>query len=132
MLSKKGENLEESSFVRISLTQLVGPRNFGTGDSCDEPVRNIWKRPYGWSMPTDGIRSDSKESTHDSESSSRSVSSSTCAAHGTQQMRSAWMKAENSAWKQRWLATDADCLGEGEGQYVEETLVGAMVDDRMQ
>ena len=42
------------------------------------------------------------------------------------------MKAENSAWKQRWLATDADCLDEGEGQYVEETLVGAMVDDRTQ
>ena len=42
------------------------------------------------------------------------------------------MKAENSAWEQRWLATDADWLDEGEGQYVEETLVGAMVDDRMQ
>ena len=42
------------------------------------------------------------------------------------------MKAENSAWKQRWLATVAECLDEAEEQYVEETLGGAMVDDRMQ
>jgi len=31
-----------------------------------------------------------------------------------------------------WYPTDAECLDEGEEQYVEETLGGAMVDDRMQ